>query len=706
MRRRTSIVTLAGLAFVLAACGGSSPEPTTPAPRPAAEPEPFPSEPPAPLPVQDLDFPDYEERTLRNGASLVVVENREQPVASIRLVIPGGSAADPEGVAGLASVTASQLDKGTERMTAAELAEAADFIGANLGASASSDWSSIYLTTITDFLDEGLELLSDIVLNPTFPQDELATEKRRRMSQLRLQRSQPGALAQETFTKGVYGDHPYGDVDTEESIQAISADDLADFHRRHYRPGGALFVVSGDVDPDAIARELELAFASWEGAPVTEERAAAPPARSDREMIFVHKPGSVQAVMVLGHLMPSATDADWVTLDVTNQVLGSPSAQFNAWMMSVLREEKGYTYGAYSQMTERPGPGTFAMRGEFRNEVADSALTIMLELANRIRSGDIPADDLRAAKQYLTGNFPLGIETPAEVAGQVAGNRLLGRPASYLEEYRGRVADVDVDEVAAAASRYIHPDRSLLVVVGDAGTVLEKVRPFADRVSVVDAEGDPLDLETVATAADLEFDASEVGPRRLVYGIEVQGNSVAEVVTEWKREGPQFVIVSDQTVPMAIHQETRFEASTFAPTQLKASMGALPEIQIDVREGRATGTGLDPQTQQTRDIDAEVAAGTGLEGMVDVAIAVTDFDDVGEFTFRTLSGTGDVTATNVSVEGEETVTVPAGEFETYRLGVTSEQVTMTVWVTQTHPHIVVKREIAGQPVQIVLNSMR
>ena len=196
------IVAPLGLAISLAACGGGA---TTPAPAPAG----FPSAPPAALPVSDVDFPDYAERTLRSGARLVVVQNREQPVVSIQLLLPAaGSVGDPAGMAGLASVTASLLDKGTREMTAAEIAEAADFIGARLGAGASSEWSSVSLTVVKDFLDRGLELMSGLVLAPTFPEDQLETEKTRRISALRLNRSQPGILAAETFSEFDRGPTP------------------------------------------------------------------------------------------------------------------------------------------------------------------------------------------------------------------------------------------------------------------------------------------------------------------------------------------------------------------------------------------------------------------------------------------------------------------------------------------------------------------
>jgi hypothetical protein len=467
-------------------------------------------------------------------------------------------------------------------------------------------------------------------------------------------------------------------------------------------------VVAGAVDPDAIAAGLEEAFAGWDGRAALDAEHAPPPASTDRRLVFVHKPGSVQAVIRIGHLLPSATDADWVTLDAANQVLGSGSAQFTAWMMKVLREEKGYTYGAYSAMSERQGPGYFLMTGEFRNEVADSSLMIMLDLAERLRAGDIPEADLENAKLYLTGSFPLSIETPQDVASQVASNRLLRRPDSYLTDYRGRVAAVDVDDVAEAARENIHPDRMLLVVVGDALKVLDSLRPFADQVEVVDAEGDPVDVTALADAADaaaaVRYDASELRPREMLYGIMFQGNEVGTMVTRWTRDGEAFAVVTEQRMPgMTVSQTTEFHALTFAPLRTATSAGAMGEFEVEIRDGRAVGSGLDMQ-RGPQEIDVEVAPGTALEGQFDIAMAVTDFEDAGEMTLQVLTGAGAIESMSATAAGEETVEVPAGTFETYRLELGGPQ-PMTVWVTKAEPHIVVRRELAGQPVSIVLKSM-
>lgn len=695
--------------LALAACGrGETPHAApTPAPAPDAGTG-FPTEPPAPLPVQDVDFPDYAERTLENGARLVVVENHEQPVVTIQLLMPGGSAADPAELTGLASLTASQIDKGTESRSALEIAEAMDFIGARMGAGASSEWTSVFLTTLTDFLDPALEIMADVVLHPTFPADELQTERQRRLSSLRLEKSQPAALARDAFMEHLYGEHPYGRSQTEASLAAIDVDALEAYHAQHYVPGDALFVVAGDVDPDRIARDLELAFAGWDGQAPSEAARPEPPTRSGRSMVFVHKPGSVQAVIRLGHLFPSATAADWPTLDLANQVLGDGSAGFSAWMNTILREEKGFTYGAYSSMAERQGPGYFTMSGEFRNEVADSALAIMLELADRLRTGDIPEEDIEEARRFITGSFPLSIETPQEVASQVASNRLLGRPDSYLEEYRGRVAAVSPSDVARVAGELIDPDRMLVVVVGDATQILADVREFAGEVEVVDVDGEPVDVGALAAAAEAaasrSFDVSGIEPRELTYGVLVQGNQVAEIVTRWTREGDVFAVVTEQGSPAGtVTQTTEFDARTFSPIRSAVTAGSMGEFGVEVEGGRVMGQVLDPRSGP-REVDLALPEGAALQGQFDLAVAVTDFDDVGELTLQVLTGAGTVAPTTATVSGEETVEVPAGSFETWRLELSGEQ-PMTVWVTRSDPHIVVKRELAGQPVSVVLTSM-
>lgn len=483
---------LALVALVAAACaGGPAPEPAS---RPAPQQTPQRQRPPAAMPLEAVAFPDFTTATLDNGAKVIIVQNHEQPVASVNLVVKTGSASDPSGLTGVADFTASMLDKGTKTRDAKEIAEAIDFIGANVNASASDDWTSINATALTEFLDRGLALMADVVMNPTFPADELETMRKRELTSLQLAKSQPTSLASREFTRFVYGGHPYGRVESEQDVRAIGRDDLVRFHHQNYTPGNALFVVAGDVNPTDIVARLNRAFAGWSGgAPMVAGRAAAPQP-TQTELHFIHKPGSVQAVIRVGHLMPAATEADWPAIDVVTQILGGG---VTGWMFQVLREQKGYTYGAYAGASEKPGPGTFLANAEVRNEVADSAMAEMLELIRKLREQPVSAADLTTAKDYLTGSFPLTIETPQQVAGQIASTLLLGRDVDYLEDYRERVAAVTAADVQRIAQRYIHPDRLRIVVVGDALALYDELAAFADRVTLEDAEGNAIAIDSL-----------------------------------------------------------------------------------------------------------------------------------------------------------------------------------------------------------------
>ncbi|HEY8468359.1 MAG TPA: pitrilysin family protein, partial [Longimicrobiales bacterium] len=421
--------------------------------------------PPPPAPMRPVDFPEFHERTLKNGAKVIIVENHEQPVVSLQLLIGSGAKHDPAGKAGVASFTASLLDKGTATRTAEQIAETIDFVGGSLGASAGDDAIGVGASVLTEFLDTALVLVSDIVRNATFPEDELETERRRTLSGLQASLGQPQYLAERQFLREVYGEHPYGAMPSPESVRAITRDDLVSFHRTHFKPGNALFVVAGDVRPDDIVQRLERHFGGWTGAAPAKAAFPAPQPRSARELVFVHKPGAVQAVIRIGHLLPPATHPDWIALDVAQQILGGGTT---GWFFQVLRQEKGYTYAAYADFEQQLEPGYFQAWAEVRNEVADSALAEFFRLITKLREGDFTAADLQTAKDAMTGSFPLQIETPQQVAQQIASARQLGLPNDYVATYRDKVAAITEADVRRAAQAHIHPDRAVVVVVGDA----------------------------------------------------------------------------------------------------------------------------------------------------------------------------------------------------------------------------------------------
>lgn len=667
--------------------------------------------PPPALPMGAVDFPDYERVKLSNGAQVLIVENHEQPVVTVNLRIRSGTAYDPAGKGGLASVTASMLNKGTGERDARQIAEAIDFIGASIGAGAGEDWTSATATTLTEFLDDALEIMADMVVNPTFPEQELEIERKRLLTGLQVELSQPDAVATRHFVEGIYGNHPYGNLMTEESLQSIDRADMVEFHRKNYRPDNALFVVAGDVQRDGIVRQLESHFGEWKPATVEDVAYAAPPTRGERTIRFYHKPGSVQAVIRLGHLMPPATDSDWVALDVATYVLGGGAT---SWLFQVLRQEKGYTYGAYASTAKRVDRGYFQAWAEVRNEVADSSMAEVLAVIDRLRSQPVPAEDLELAKDYLTGSFPRQIETPQQVAGQVATARLRGLPDDYLERYRQRVAGVDAAEVQRVAIEHLHPDDALVVVVGDATQIYDKIAPFG-KVELFDVEGAPLTLASLeVAAAAFAFDATAIQPTTLVYTISYQGNPIGELTTQVTRESLEGRdVVRSKTagaaMTMTMEQEVVFEAATFSGIESHASQKAGPqEIDIALRldDGIVSGTVVG-MSEEPREISAEVVDGTLLPGMDDYVLWLADFDANKEIDMPAFSAqSGNPYTLKMSVAGDTTVTVPAGEFDAYKVEVSAAQGTATVYARKQAPHIVLRQEPGGQPIVIELKEIR
>jgi zinc protease len=657
--------------------------------------------PPPPEPAEDVEFPEFTEARLDNGARVVVVRNDEQPVVSINLRVASGDADDPAGKAGVAGATAELIDNGTTTRSAQDIAAAIDFIGANLGAGSGPDWSSVSLTTTTPHLETGLDVFADVVMNPSFPTDEVEKERRRQLTALQVQLSQPAVLASRRFFSEIYGEHPYGWSPDPASVEAITRDDLAAFHAAHYRPDNALIVVAGDVDADAVVESLNRHLSAWTPGAAAESGRPQPPASTGRTLHFVHKPGLVQAVMRVGHLMPPASEGDWVGIDVATGVLGGGTT---GWLFRILRGEKGYTYGAYGGASERLEAGYFQATAEVRNEVADSALAELLSLIDRLRT-DIPENDLQIAQNYITGSFPLTIETPGQVAGQLATTLMLGRDVDFIEEYRGRAASFSTDEIEAIARELIRPDIATIVVVGDATAILDKVRPYADEVRLWTPEGEPLAMDALAPveASELNVDLGALEPSTRVYAVSVQGNPFGDATVTVERVDLDGVDAFRATTVLGpVRQETTFEATSFTPISFTTAPPA-PPVDLRYADGRVTGTRAGPSG--TVEVDLAVEDGVLLPGMDGYAIALSDLSS-GQLVLRVVDGSqGTVAPVTYRVEGEETVTVPAGDIEVYRIAVEGGT-GGTLWVRKEFPHFLIRQELAGQPVVLEFKELR
>ncbi len=666
--------------------------------------------PPPPLPMGAVAFPAFVERTLSSGAQVLVVENHEQPVVSVHIYMRGaGSTSDPEGKSGVADLTAALLRSGTKTKTSLQIAQTFDGMGAQTFASAGPDWASLSVTALKADIDAALANAADMMVNAIFPADEFETQRKRTLTNLQVQLSQPAQLASRVFTTRVYGTHPYGRVNTTSSLRGITRDDLVNFYNTYYKPGNSLVIIAGDVNPDEIIRKFEQHFAAWKGSSPPRPKFASAPALSGREIVLVNKPGAVQAAFRIGHTIAPAPHADWPALVVAQQILGGGS---KGWLFDNLREKKGYTYGAYAQGAQRLDPGHFQMWGDVRNEVADSALQLFLDLHARIKNEPVPAADLELAKAQLTGSFPLSIETPSQIAGQVASSRLLGQAKDHVQTWRQKLAAVTAADVQRVARAHYHPENAVIVISGDANVLKPKLEKFG-KITIVDEEGRPVAAAAAAPQpGNVNIDASPIKPMTLVYGVSFQGNPVAEntmVVSRAVVAGKDVVKANSSTSGMmTATNELVFEAKSFTPVSVVMEMQMGPQTMsqnLKYADGKIIGTSKMPQGEKA--IDAAAPAGTLLSGMDQFAIMLNNFavnKEVRLPVFNAQSGT--VSNFTAKVVGESKVTVPAGSFDVYELDVTGAEGSMKVFVNKAAPQVIVKQEFAAQPVVMELKSIK
>lgn len=708
MKRRShptrSLTTLALAALLAAAVAAPSPVAAQAPDRAAVQ-----QEPPPPLPERPLDFPDFHETRLPNGMGLIVVEHAGQPVANLSLYLRSGSAADPPEQAGLADMAAELLTKGTETRSATEIAETVERVGGRLNSGAGDDWITVSATVLREHLPLAFDLASDVTLRPTFPEDELGVTRRRALSALQAQLGQPGVIAQRQFVREVYGpEHPYGVSPEPGTIEAITREDLVRFHAERFGPENALLVVSGVVDPDEVEALARRHFGDWDVGEAPAVDLPRPPEVERTRISMVHRPASVQSNIRIGHLGIRPDNPDYFPLLVLNNIVGGGT---DARLFQILREEKGWTYGAYSRLTRPADIGYYVAQAEVRTEVTDSALVEMLRQLDRVREEPVPETEFEAAKSYLAGSFPLRIETAGQIAGQVAQTRLLGLPVEYLTEYRERILAVTPEDVRRVAREYIHPDRAAIVIVGDARQVLPMVEGIAP-VTLYDVEGRALEREEIEVRAATErLDGERLEPGTRTYQLLVQGNPMGTVTSRLVREGDEWLATGTVESPvMSQESESRFRAADLVPISSRMSMRQGPvslETELRLVDGRLTGRlDLPEQMGGPRDVDMEVPEGTLLPGMDDYALEVAELAEGRSITLPVFDVTsGTVSNVTYRVTGSESVTVPAGTFDAYRVDVTGGEQPMTLFVRQEAPHVAVRQEYAAMPVVIELESI-
>jgi predicted Zn-dependent peptidase len=447
-------------------------------------------------PDPKLVLPAVQRRKLSNGLDVLVVEHHELPIVSLNLVMKMGAAGDPADKAGLASITADMLDEGTATRSSLEISDQLARIGSSLNVGAGWDSTTASMRTLTRHLDRALEIYSDVISNPTFPDKDFERLRLQRLAALRQQRDSPDAIAGLVFQTVLYGrGHPYGHplAGDEASLTGLSGADVRGFYETYYRPNNSALIVVGDVKPDAVVAKLENAFAGWKSGHVPAVDVSAAPLQRDHSAIYlVDRPGSVQSVIQIGQVGAPRSSPDYFPLFVMNRILGGASS---ARINLNLREDKGYTYGANSAFSFRRGAGPFTAQAPVQGFSTKESVYEFLKEIRGIR-GEIPVTpaELEAAKQSIVRGFPRTFETPDQIAAGLELIVTYDLPDTYFNSYIERVQAVSLEDVNRVANRYLQPDRMAIVIVGDRNSIERPLRTLDDlgsRINVVDAEGKP-----------------------------------------------------------------------------------------------------------------------------------------------------------------------------------------------------------------------
>lgn len=421
----------------------------------------------ATLPVQvNAAEPLGKRIVLKNGMVLLLSEKHELPMVTVSMAIKAGSVVEPGDKPGLASLTASLLTQGTAKRTANQISREIDFIGGSLSVSGGDDYASAGLRVLKKDIKTGFDLLSDVLMHPVFDQKEIDRKVKETLAAIQQQKEEPSVIAGEAFTKAVFGSHPYGTTsdDVAAFLPKLTRQDLVDFYSRRYGPNDVIIAVVGDVTEKEIVSLLNERFKGWK--PVAEGTPArqAPPAIGAVTVKKLDK-NITQANIAMGHVGISREDPDYYAVMIMNYILGGGG--FSSRLMDNIRDNRGLAYDVHSSVSAQKEPGPFRVWMQTKSESANESIDEILKELKRIRTEPVSEKELTDAKAYLTGSFPLRMDTYAKIAGILTAIEIYNLGLDYPRKYPGLINAVTREDILRVAKKYIDPDRMVIVVLGN-----------------------------------------------------------------------------------------------------------------------------------------------------------------------------------------------------------------------------------------------
>jgi predicted Zn-dependent peptidase len=431
--------------------------------------------------AQKLQMPAHEKVVLKNGLTVLLLEKHSVPMVSVVGIVKAGGLYDPSGVEGLASTTAGLLRKGTKKRTAQQFAGEIDFIGGNFEADAGADYSSFGAEFLSKDTAKGLELVSDALLHPTFPQAEVDKLLAQSVDGVKAAKDSARDVIFQYYEGYLYNGKGYGRPTggDEVSLKKIQRDAIAKFYETYYTPGNTILAVAGDFQAAEMKKKIEEVFGGWPGKPSPPVKAEAAGAMKGRKLLLVNKGDATQTYFVIGNVGIAATDPDRIAIEVVNTVFGS---RFTSMLNEALRVESGLSYGATSFFSMEKEPGPFAMYSFTRNETTGKAIDLALEILKKLHTSGLTAEQLNSAKSYLKGQFPPMIETSGQLARLIARYEFLGLDDREVNDFEQRIDGVTPEMAKQAIAKHFPLENLAFVLVGKSSEIAPMVKGYAGKL--------------------------------------------------------------------------------------------------------------------------------------------------------------------------------------------------------------------------------
>jgi len=424
-----------------------------------------------------FDFPTYQEYKLTNGLSLILLRSKKLPKIYLRMGFDFGIKNDPSGCEGTAELLAEVLKKGTFKKSYEEIVEQIDFVGGILNCSSTHDFFYIHGEFLSEFFEIGLELICDIVREPAFHPHEIEKERTNLLIDIENEKSSPSWLAQRRLNRVLFHPHPYSKIKNKESLKRIGRDTVTKMHSEYFSPGSAILVIAGDIKEEDAILNVEKYFEDWKTKQKIASQFSPPQEHHQRKVYLIDRPGSEQSNILIGDHLFKRAAAEYETFQVMNKILGGGAS---SRLFMNLREKKGYTYGAYSTTSCLKDTGIWQATAEVRTNVTDHSVEIFLKEFEKMGSEFVTGDELKNAKRYLIGTFPLKNETPISFASLVQMEKMLQLPSDYWETYLQNIDRVSKGNVKQIAVQYLKPAEISIVVVGDSKIVKDNLKKFGE----------------------------------------------------------------------------------------------------------------------------------------------------------------------------------------------------------------------------------